>query len=69
MKNIRFFFLSENFPFLVGKCSIYLNRSVFVMTTAVSDQGIHCKTVCHIPVSLDTSRGSKRTVQTVGQIW
>ena len=30
MKNIRFF-LSENFPFLVVKFSIYLNRSVFVM--------------------------------------
>ena len=31
MKNIRFF-LSENFPFLVVKCSIYLNRRVFVMS-------------------------------------
>ena len=30
MKNIRIF-LSENFPFLVVKCSIYLNRRVFVM--------------------------------------
>ena len=30
MKNIRFF-LSENFPFLVVKFSIYLNRCVFVM--------------------------------------
>ena len=30
MKHIRFF-LSENFPFLVVKFSIYLNRSVFVM--------------------------------------
>ena len=30
MKNIRIF-LSENFPFLVVKFSIYLNRSVFVM--------------------------------------
>ena len=30
MKNIRFFF-SENFPFLVVKFSIYLNRHVFVM--------------------------------------
>ena len=30
MKNIRFF-LSENFPFLVIKFSIYLNRRVFVM--------------------------------------
>ena len=31
MKNIRIF-LSENFPFLVVKCSIYLNRRVFVMS-------------------------------------
>ena len=30
MKNIRLF-LSENFPFLVVKFSIYLNRRVFVM--------------------------------------
>ena len=30
MKNIRIF-LSENFPFLVVKFSIYLNRRVFVM--------------------------------------
>ena len=29
MKNINF--LSENFPFLVEKFSIYLNRRVFVM--------------------------------------
>ena len=27
-------FLSENFPFLVVKCSIYLNRRVFVMLRA-----------------------------------
>ena len=31
MKNIRFF-LSETFPFLVVKFSIYLNRRVFVMS-------------------------------------
>ena len=30
MKNIRIF-LSENFPFMVVKFSIYLNRRVFVM--------------------------------------
>ena len=30
MKNMRFF-LSENFPFLVVKFSLYLNRRVFVM--------------------------------------
>ena len=30
MKNIRIF-LSENFPFLVVKFSIYLNKCVFVM--------------------------------------
>ena len=32
MKNIRVF-LSENFPVLVVKFSIYLNRRVFVMST------------------------------------
>ena len=30
MKNVRIF-LSENFPFLFVKFSIYLNRHVFVM--------------------------------------
>ena len=30
-------FLSENFPFLVVKFSIYLNRSVFVMQQTFSD--------------------------------
>ena len=33
MKNIRVFFLSENFQFLEEKFSRYLNRHVFVMTT------------------------------------
>ena len=33
MKNIRVFFLSENFQFLELKFSIYLNRRVFVMTS------------------------------------
>ena len=34
MKNIRvFFFLSENFQFLVVKFSVYLNRRVFVMVS------------------------------------
>ena len=33
MKNIRDF-LSENFQFLVAKCSVYLNRHVFVMYSA-----------------------------------
>ena len=32
MKNIRVF-LSENFPFLEVKFSIYLNRHVFVMSS------------------------------------
>ena len=32
MKNKRFF-LSENFPFLLVKFSIYLNRNVFIMGT------------------------------------
>ena len=34
MKNIRDF-LSENFHFLVAKCSVYLNRYVFVMSPRV----------------------------------
>ena len=34
MKNIRIF-LSENFPFLVVKFSIYLNRHVFVMSSNI----------------------------------
>ena len=33
MKNIRFFFLSENFQFLVVKFSVYLDRRVFVIGT------------------------------------
>ena len=32
MKKYQIFFSSENFPFLVVKCSIYLKRRVFVMT-------------------------------------
>ena len=31
MKKVSFFFLSENFQFLVVKFSIYLNKSVFLM--------------------------------------
>ena len=38
MKNIRFF-LSENFPFLVVKFSIYLNRHVFVMRRPEGEVG------------------------------
>ena len=33
MKNIRFF--SENFHFFGGKCSVYLNRHIFVMQTVI----------------------------------
>ena len=40
-KNIRTF-LSENFQFLVVKFSVYLNRHVFVMTTA-SIRNDQCK--------------------------
>ena len=36
MKNIRVFFLSENFQFLEVKFSLYLNRHVFVMV-AIED--------------------------------
>ena len=35
MKNIRFF-LSENFPVLGVKFSVYLNRRVFVMTLTIA---------------------------------
>ena len=35
MNNIRFF-LSENFMFLEGKFSIYLNRRVFVMISSAN---------------------------------
>ena len=31
MKNVRVFFLSDNFQLLGVKCSIYLNKRVFVM--------------------------------------
>ena len=42
MKNIRVF-LSENFPFLEVKFSIYLNRRVFVMNNIenVIIQSVH----------------------------
>ena len=40
MKNI-IFFLSENFQFLVVKCSLYLNRRVFVMEGTFSDVVAH----------------------------
>ena len=38
MKNIRDF-LSENFQFLVAKCSVYLNRHVFVMPESTMFKG------------------------------
>ena len=34
MKNIRIFLISEKFPFLVVKFSIYLNRHVFIIKLA-----------------------------------
>ena len=36
MDNIRFFFLFENFHFLVVKFSIYSNRRVFVMWFSIA---------------------------------
>ena len=36
-------FLPENFPFLVGKFSIYLNRSVFVMASCVKSHYSICE--------------------------
>ena len=38
MKNIRVFFLSENFQFLEMKFSIYLNRHVFVMPVFMQEK-------------------------------
>ena len=35
MKNIRFFFCEKIAIFLVVKCSVYLNRRVFVMTSHI----------------------------------
>ena len=37
MKNIRIF-LAENFPFLMVKFSVYLNRRVFVMLLKVKNK-------------------------------
>ena len=42
MKNIRFFFLSENFQFLVVKFSMYLNRRVFIMDKRFRDIPTAC---------------------------
>ena len=41
MKNIQIF-LSENFPFLVVKFSIYLNRNVFVMDNYIIVVILNC---------------------------
>ena len=41
MKNIEF--LSDNFHFLLVKCSVYLNRLVFVMSKSTFDIfSLHC---------------------------
>ena len=40
MKIIRVFFLSENFQFLEVKFSIHMNRRVFVMRYANSEDGM-----------------------------
>ena len=45
MKNIRIF-LSENFPILVVKCSIYLNRRVFIMQRTNLMMLMPCFCVC-----------------------
>ena len=37
IRKISEFFLSENFQFLEVKCSIYLNRRVFVLTFWISE--------------------------------
>ena len=38
-ENYHFFFLSENFHFLVVKFSVYLNRRVYVMGRFFGNQG------------------------------
>ena len=53
MKNIRFY-SSENFPFLVEKCSIYLNRRVFVMRHVLT-----LKTVCETGCMSNSSAASR----------
>ena len=45
MKNIRIF-LFENFPILVVKCSIYLNRRVFIMQRTNLMMLMPCFCVC-----------------------
>ena len=47
MKNIRFF-LSENFPFLIVKCLIYLNRRVFVMCLNITETSIFVFSMCSL---------------------
>ena len=51
------FFLSENFQFLVVKCSIYLNRCVFVMSSNASDSACARlkRPTFYISFHLDTS--------------
>ena len=53
MKHIRFF-LYENFQFLEGKFSIYLNRRVFVMVFSFNVRTfcIHAKLSCIFNVYL-----------------
>ena len=47
MKNIRIF-LSENFPILVVKFSIYLNRRAFVMAEFSDNFCDEAVSACHI---------------------
>ena len=42
-------FLSENFPSLVVKFSVYLNRRVFVMSTLTCPEGTFSLGAAHIP--------------------
>ena len=39
-------FLSENFPFLVVKVSIYLNRHIFIMRSLLSKQNYETNKYC-----------------------
>ena len=67
MKNIRIFHL-ENFPFLVVKFSIYLNRRVFVMLKsasafAQSDQSLLCPHEETLHLSLSKIRPGKTLIR------
>ena len=58
MKTYQFFFLSENFQLLEVKCSIYLNRRIFVMIYPACT----CRNIRFSDVIPDFAATSKTTV-------